>query len=112
MTAGHPQKGHFERPSRDDLLAICERALTTPVARWMNRDSSSAVRQLGEAYALLKAGCEFWATPDERLRTWWVTVEFPGFDWFEGGSDGRGPLDHERFYIPFAERVRDGEDWY
>jgi len=99
-------------PTREDLLAICERALTTPYIAWRNRDSSSAVRQLGEAHALLKAGCEFFVKPDERLHTWWVTVTYPGFEYFEDGYDGMGPLDDERFYIPFAERVKDGEDWY
>lgn len=100
-------------PDRAALLDICERALSTPQSAWRDRDSASATRQLGEAYALLKAGCEFYITErDTRLNTWWVTIEYRGFDYFEGTFDGMGPLDHERFYIPFAERLVDGEDWY
>lgn len=99
-------------PTREELLAICERALATPEAAWCNRDSSSATRQLGEAYALLKAGCDFHVSRDDGLHTWWVTITYRGFNYFEGDYDGMGPLDYERFYIPLAERVVDGEDWY
>lgn len=99
--------------SRDDLLAICERAFV-PQAKWHDRDSSAAQRQLGECYALLKAGCDFSISRDGLLitdaRTIWVTVTWEGFGHFDWG----GPLDVETFYLPTSHRLneRDGKDWY
>jgi len=101
-----------ELPTREDLLEICERALVTPESAWSDRDSSSATRQLGEAYALLKAGCTFYVEKESKHNAWWVHIEFRGFNYFEGDSDGMGPLDDDRFYIPLAERVVEGKDWY
>lgn len=100
--------------SRDDLLAICERAFV-PETRWFNRDSASAQRQLGECYALLKAGCNFvvqrgddgCSTDDHTV---WVEVACKGF----AHMDYDGPLDRETYYLPTAARLddRDGRDWY
>jgi hypothetical protein len=100
-------------PDRAQLIAICERALETQESTWHNRDSYSATKQLGEAYALLKAGCEIATIQrDDRLRTWWVTIYSKGFDYFEGTVDGMGEKDDDRFYIPFASKVITGQDWY
>jgi hypothetical protein len=96
---------------RDVLLALCERGFV-PQEHWYNRDTSAAQRQLGECYALLKAGCEF--TVHTERDTHWVTVTYRGFDFFEGTYDGMGSLDDERFYVPTAERLdrSPGRDWY
>lgn len=98
-----------DTPTREELIAICESAFT-PESEWSDRDSSAAHRQLGECYALLKAGCEFWVRTERNTN--WVSIEFRGFDAFEYGDDG--PLDHDRYYVPTAERVaaNPGKDWY
>ncbi|KUM34554.1 hypothetical protein [Arthrobacter sp. EpRS71] len=95
--------------TRDELLAICE-ASFVPQQHWSNRDSASAQRQLGEAYALLKAGCEFWVGRDTDSRTIWLTIEFEGF----AHKDYDGGLDTEHFYLPTRERLAgaQGTDWY
>ena len=43
---------------REELVALCERA-RVPQDKWQNRDSERAQRQIGEAWVLLSAGCEF-----------------------------------------------------
>lgn len=95
------------------MVANCERALAVPQDRWSNRDTSSAVQQLGSCYALLKAGCDYWARLDDKLNCWWVTIEFHGFDYFEYGSES-GYTSNERFYVPTVEALNraDGGDWY
>lgn len=96
---------------REALLALCERGFV-PQERWRDRDSSSAQQQLGECYALLRAGCEFYVRTERD--THWVTIEYKGFAYFEGTYDGMGPLDHDRYYVPTAERLAaaDDGDWY
>jgi hypothetical protein len=93
---------------RDALIAICERAFV-PEDRWRDRDSSAAQRQLGECYALLRAGCYVLGTRVERDAIW-VTIEYRGF----GHFDYDGALDDDRFYLPTPERLdrADGGDWY
>ena len=104
-------------PTRDELLALIDRAWV-PQEHWRNRDSQDAQKQLGEAYALLKAGCDFQIdrSPDLNRggRTVWVHIQSQGFDYFEGTFDGLGPLDDDLFYIPTAERLDEsaGRDWY
>jgi len=102
--------------TREELIAICERSFV-PEEKWRNRDSASAHRQLGECYALLKAGCDFGIigrTPSSFLQTdaetIWVVVAYKGFGAFEYD----GTPDDETFYLPTAERLneRDGQDWY
>jgi hypothetical protein len=93
------------------LLTLCERGFVAQ-DKWWNRDSSAAQRQLGECYALLKAGCEFSVRTE--ADTHWVTVFYRGFDYFEGDYDGPGRLDDDRFYVPTSERLlrNVGKDWY
>jgi uncharacterized protein (DUF1684 family) len=100
--------------TREDLVALCERAFV-PHAKWRNRDTADAQRQLGECYALLRAGCDFvildgryGLTTDER--TVWVEITFRGFAYF----DYDGDWNTETFYLPTAPRLdrRDGGDWY
>ena len=100
-------------PSREDLIAICERA-SVPQERWRDRDSSGAQLQIGQAYALLKAGCEFrvlrGGTLNSDARTWWLEITWRGFAYFDWG----GPEETETFYLPTAALLAevDGRDWY
>lgn len=99
---------------RDSLISICERAFV-PQQHWRNRDTSSAQRQLGEAYALIKAGCEFHilrgdggiATNDHTI---WIQIEFKGFAFF----DYDGSTENETYYLPTTQRLDRvaGKDWY
>ncbi|BBZ65801.1 hypothetical protein MINS_12300 [Mycolicibacterium insubricum] len=98
--------------TRSQLLTICRRA-SVPESKWHNRDSADAQRQLGEAYALLAAGCDYAIGARSTDRTIWVTIWSRGFDWFEDGpSDGN--RDAGRYYLPTPERLRNanGSDWY
>lgn len=106
-----------ESPTREELVALCEEAVA-PVASWHDRDSASATEQLGKAWALLKAGCDFnltrgaYCVSDES--TWWVDIWWPGFSAFEYGRDDHDAWEHETFYIPTRKRVDEaaGRDWY
>lgn len=94
---------------RDELISICEAAFV-PQEHWSNRDTASAQRQLGEAYALLKAGCEFWIGPASNDQTLWVNIAFEGF----AHKDYDGGLDTDHFYLPTRKRLEEanGTDWY
>lgn len=98
---------------RETLIALCERGFV-PQERWRNRDSASAQLQLGQAYALLRAGCDFTPDGDTSHDSHWIDIEYRGFDYFEGDYDGAGRLDDDTFYIPTAERLdrTAGKDWY
>jgi len=48
--------------TREELIALCEAALV-PESEWRNRDSAGAQRQIGEAWALLRAGCPYRILP-------------------------------------------------
>lgn len=95
--------------TREALLDICEASFVAQ-QHWSNRDSASAQRQLGEAYALLKAGCEFTIGSETDDRTVWLNVSSEGFAHHDYG----GGLDEDFFYLPSQERLRqvDGKDWY
>jgi hypothetical protein len=100
--------------TREDLIKICEWA-SVPHAAWKNRDTASAQRQIGECYALLRAGCDFvicrgdsgTATDDQTI---WVEITFRGFAYFDYGGD----WDRETYYLPTVARLeaRNGKDWY
>lgn len=100
--------------TREELISLCERGVV-PCEKWSNRDTADAQRQLGEALALLRAGCAFrdrgrsgtYCVTDER--TVWVDITFDGFNHFDWG----GLPDKETFYIPTAKRLADsaGRDW-
>lgn len=117
--------GSNEKPTREELIALCERALKqSTVDKWHNSDSASACMQLGVGYALLCAGAEFYVlTPstvkrssESRLMsddaTYWVHFDFPGFDAFEYGPDDPTTWQDETAYIPTAARLDRGGDWY
>ena len=95
--------------TREELLAICEAGFV-PQEHWSNRDTASAQRQLGEAYALLKAGCDYSIGSDTNNRTIWAVITFEGF----ARKDYDGGLDTEHFYLPTRKRLADanGTDWY
>lgn len=98
---------------RNRLVAICERAFVAEEF-WFNRDSAKSQRQLGECYALLRAGCVFElrhdmsGQPDDG--TIWVRIWSQGFAHFDWG----GGLDEETYYLPDEDRLdrADGKDWY
>lgn len=103
--------------TRDELIEICERAIVDQ-ERWTDRDSQRSQARLGEAWALLRAGCD-WHLADEPAtdtKTIWIEVYSQGFDWFEGGYDGRDDsfLKCDLFYLPTPSRLdkADGGDWY
>lgn len=101
-------------PTREELIARCERASVLQ-EHWWDRDSAGAQRQVGELWALLRAGCDFRVATDPKSdnRTQWIEVSFMGFNHFEwrGINDS---LDTETFYLPTDARLneRDGKDWY
>ena len=95
------------------LIAICEDALV-PQKVWHNRDSESSQRQVGECWALLNAGCDFYVheagdDPAASTQTTWVTVVSEGFQYFEIGD-----LSTHLFYLPTRKRLDKtaGKDWY
>ncbi len=101
--------------TRVELIAICQRAIVQQ-ENWDNRDSAGAQRQVGEAWALLRAGCAFeichtagdTCVTDEE--TVWIEITFNGFGSFEGGD-----ADTETYYLPTPARLsrqKWGEDWY
>ncbi|WP_138945277.1 hypothetical protein [Plantibacter sp. M259] len=100
---------------REQLIDLCWRGVV-PVDHWYDRDSADAQKQLGEALALLRAGCEYRLTtnPKQTDQTIWVEIEYPGFNAFEDGRDDRSAWDRTLFYIPTVERLerREGKDWY
>jgi len=97
--------------NRDYLLMLCQRGVVLQ-EKWSDRDSAGAQLQLGEARALLAAGCRF--EEDELMNqsnsTIWIRIWFHGFCFFEEGDEEQ----HETFYIPTEQRLDavKGEDWY
>jgi hypothetical protein len=104
--------------TRDELVDICERAVV-PYEKWHDRDSAAAHEQLGRAWVLLKAGCDFRVITRPQIEgsrcvtddhTIWVEVAWPGFETVDYG----GNWEDETFYLPTSTRLdqRDGRDWY
>ena len=100
-------------PTREELISICQDGIV-PEERWCNRDSAAAQRQLGEALALLTAGCGYRVLRGDSLntneRTIWIEIEFAGFGHFDWG----GHYDSETYYLPTRERLNANHesDWY
>jgi len=101
-----------ETPTRGELVALCE-AASRPESVWHDRDSAGAQRQVGEAWALLRAGCDFSIDTemDGGDRTIWLRIKSRGFRAVEYGPDY---ADEDLFYIPTQGRLDSvGEkDWY
>lgn len=105
----------MKTPERAELIECCEYGFVEEDA-WWDRDSASAQRQLGEAYALLRAGCDYKIAKDPPSGgdTWWVEITFKGFGYFDSG-DGPEDRETETFYLPTMKRIRErgeGKDWY
>ena len=102
------------RYTRKKLIEICELA-SVPQDSWLNRDSASAQRQVGECLMLLKAGCAFDILYERPLHTndhtVWVNITFKGFSDVEYG---RPASETDHFYLPTKARMkmRPGDDWY
>lgn len=102
--------------TREELIAICEASIR-PESVWHDRDSERAHRQVGEAWALLKAGCEFRILNEVGERhslvtdekTIWVEIDSKGFDYFEMHE-----MRTDHFYLPTRARLeqRGSGDWY
>lgn len=92
----------------EELIDICEKAFVKE-SDWKNRDTEEAQCQLGECYALLKAGCEFEIKEETDDKTIWLVVYSKGFMYFEGGNKE----EHE-YYLPTYKRLEsaEGKDWY
>lgn len=101
--------------SRDALIALCRRGVV-PVDQWRDRDSAGAQKQLGEALALLEAGCDFRQAShaEPTTSTIWIMITYPGFNAFEYGRDDIANHDDDLFYIPTLDRLERaaGGDWY
>lgn len=104
--------------TRDELIAICERAVV-PIEKWRNRDSPSSHEKLGLAWVMLKAGAMFQVHPSREgvsgcftdARTIWLTISWHNFSDFEYGTKFG---ENEMFYLPTPERLDEtvGGDWY
>lgn len=118
--AAEEDKEHLLEGVRKELIKLCEDAIR-PQRAWRDRDSDAAHRQVGEAWALLRAGCEFQITTGEvdggertlptDDETIWLRIISKGFNYFEMG-EGYETIDN--FYIPTRARLDKvgDKDWY
>lgn len=113
--------------TREELIAICEAAIV-PESEWNDRDSYGAQFQVGECWALLRAGCEFeilYRPADVRSAdgcftdedTIWINTYGKGFQYFEShepGDPDRPYMEEERHYLPTRKRLAEAaeKDWY
>ncbi|ROZ88986.1 hypothetical protein [Gordonia sp. OPL2] len=108
----HPPKPPAEL-TREELIELCTDGVV-PHEKWRDRDTAGAQIQLGQARALLAAGCKYHILVDGRLSsdndTVWVEITWNGFGHFDYG----GEPDDKTFYIPQRRRLDriDGGDWY
>ena len=112
-----------EEFTREALIALCEQG-RVPQDKWRNRDSCNAQQQMGQAWALLSAGCEFEILREPGglmtdRRTVWVGIKAEGFNFHDSyspyhGDDRDDYLDKDHFYLPTEARLKEasGEDWY
>jgi hypothetical protein len=75
--------------------------------------------QLGQAYALLKAGCEFEINEESSNdKATHIRVFYKGFGFFENcyeeDENERDFMQKEFFYIPTKKALKEarGQDWY
>lgn len=93
---------------RDKLIARCEESLVA-MEVWRSRNSSSAMRNVGALWALLKAGCPFkLINPrgyhgEEPGQVFFIRVYFRGNDLYE--TRGR-VVDSELYYLPSKEKIQ------
>ena len=97
---------------REELVRICEAAVVDH-QQWGDRDTASAQKGVGKAWAYLKAGCPFQVLTTGSLvtneRTIWLEIIYDGFSTFEG--DGKESC---TVYLPTWARLKEteGHDWY
>lgn len=112
----------MEKYNRKDLIEICEKAFVSE-DKWHDRDSESSQCQLGECYALLKAGCDFEVIYKDDIcetneNTIWLYVYSHGFGWFESFNEPnertRNEMEEHHYYLPTMKRLKEanGDDWY
>lgn len=114
----------MKKYTRKDLIEICEKAFVNE-DKWEDRDTESSQCELGECYALLRAGCDFEVTyKDSDFRcvtddsTIWLYVYSKGFSWFEFADetdeDTRVYKERHHYYLPTLKRLEEvnGGDWY
>ncbi|TAK59544.1 hypothetical protein [Methylobacter sp.] len=107
--------------SREQLIDICERAIV-PHGRWSNRDTPHSQRDVGQAWAYLKAGCVYKVKTKENNtvagsacntdeHTIWIEIIHKSFASME---DDEVQLERTTFYLPTLKRLEsyDGRDWY
>lgn len=103
--------------NRQELIDICESSFID-VKHWWDRDSSGAMMQIGQCYALLKCNCKFkiLTEKDNTIcitdeRTIWIEIEYKGFSYFDSENDA---LTKQIFYLPTQQRLSEypGKDWY
>lgn len=103
--------------TREELISICE-AASVPEEEWLDRDSYSAQRQVGECLMLLRAGCEFEVDSERtNAKTIWVTTWAKGFNYFEEAREDDPPRmfkSEETYYLPTRARLSQAgvRDWY
>lgn len=109
--------------TREKLIEICERGIVTQTD-WHDRDSAKSQCSLGEAWALLKADCEFRVLTEKTDEptvtdkdTIWIEITFHDFNYFEGGfdeDDDGYDGKTETYYLPTERRLgkAKGGDWY
>lgn len=114
--------------TRIELIDICERAFV-PQSDWSDRDSASSQMKVGQALALLKAGCHYQIKTKENVSdgsrcitdsdTIWIQFWVKDFSWFEyhdeeaNEIEGNNKADYH-FYLPTDKRLKKtkGKDWY
>lgn len=100
--------------TREELIEICEKAIVQE-KDWHDRDSESSQRNVGECWALLKAGCDYEITDDTGKNTILLCVYSKGFMWFEDwGEDRDNSKEKHRYYLPTPKSLEEanGKDWY
>lgn len=105
--------------TREELIEICEKAIVQE-KDWHNRDTEQSQCNVGECWALLKAGCDFEVVYEDEMcatdeTTIWLCVYSKGFMWFEDwGEDRDNSKEKHRYYLPTPKRLEEanGKDWY
>lgn len=94
--------------TRERLIELCEKAIVDE-SKWDDRDSSAAQMNIGQAWALLKAGCEYQITSHNKE---YINLDISYKDF--GSFERSKPNETESFYIPSEDRLKyfGGNDWY
>lgn len=87
--------------TRELLISLCEKAIV-PQNKWRNQDSAGYQKVVGKIWVLLKAGCEFEISCEDKII--WVTIKIDKFS-MRGGKT--------TFFLPTEKYLdgRNGSDW-